>query len=200
VLLAMAAIVLGPASGCGGKAFEAAATATVAGAMTLAELAAANAASHAANDVTPVGAGCDHWGQVGCYAGPGLTLDEARARVLFIVNHVRAQDAVPPLAADFALTAFAQDGSKQLLRDHLPHGHIAADPTACIGCDEVQDDPNGYPTGPVERQIDGILDDLFREGPGGANHDVLVNPRWHRIGIGLANAGGPMFLTIDVAP
>jgi len=198
MMLFLTAVVVGP-SGChDGKAGEALAVASVAAAMTVAEMTAARRADY---DVlrTP-SAGCSAYGQVECYEGPALTLDEARDHALFIVNHVRVQNGLPPLALDYALTAFAQEGSKQLLRDHIPHAHIGSDPTACIGCAELQGDPDGYPVGPVEGQIDGILDKLVREGPGGKNHDVLTRSRWHRIGIGIANFGGPMFLTIDVGP
>jgi hypothetical protein len=182
-------------SGCD-RAGAAIAVAGVAGAVQLAEIASESAAR---DDWTPRPE-CDHYRQVECYAGPGMTLDEARDHALAIINIVRSADGLPPLNLDFALTAFAQSGAKQLARDHRPHGNIADRPTTCPGCDEVQSDPAGFPAGPVEQQIDGILDAMMREGPGGANHDVLVGRAWHRLGIGIVNPEGPMYLTIDVAP
>jgi hypothetical protein len=183
--------------GCDRAAAEAIAVAGVAGAVQLAELAAENAAR---DDVPVSSSQCGGYRQVECYSGPDLTLDEARDHTLAIVNIVRAESHLPPLNLDFALTAFAQDGAKQLARDHRPHAHIARTPQLCPGCNEVQSDPAGFPTSGVEQQIDGILDGMIREGPGGPNHDVLVGREWHRLGIGIVNPEGPLYLTIDVAP
>jgi hypothetical protein len=183
--------------GCDRAAAEAIAVAGVAGAVQLAQLAAENAAR---DDRPPPPAPCGGYQQVECYTGPGLTLDEARDHTLAIINIVRSGSHLPPLNLDFALTAFAQDGAKQLARDHRPHAHIAGKPQLCPGCNEVQSDPGGFPAGAVEQQIDGILDGMISEGPGGPNHDVLVGDEWHRLGIGIVNPEGPLYLTIDVAP
>jgi len=185
------------ASGCGSQAWEAATVAGVAGAVELAEVAAADRAAH---DAWMPHRGCDHVGQPECYVPIGMTLDEARAHAAHVINLVRLQSGLPPLAADFALAASAQEGSKQLSYDHRPHAHIAGDPDSCLGCSEVQGDPSGFPTGPIAEQIDSVIDGWIREGPGGANHDVLVSRRWHRLGVGVANSEGPLYLTVDLAP
>jgi hypothetical protein len=177
---------------------EAAAYAAAAGAVQLAEIAAEAAARD--NDNWTPRPECDQYRQVECYAGPDLTLDEARDRALAVINIAREANHARPLNLDFALSSFAQDGAKELVRNHRPHAHIAEQAVSCPGCDEVQSDPQGYPTAPVSEQLDAILDAMFREGPGGSNHDTLVSIRWHRIGIGVVNPKGPLYLTVDLAP
>jgi hypothetical protein len=197
VFAGVVAAATGTVCGCGSRVWDAAAVAGVAGAVELAQVAAADRAER---EAWMPHEGCDRFGAPACYVATAMTLEEARAHVEQIVNLVRAQDGAPPLAADFAVTAFAQDGSKDLARDHLAHGHIASDPGSCPGCSETQGDPNGCPEAAVESQLDSIVDAWFRDGPGGANHDLLVSRRWHRIGVGVANPDGPLFLTVDVAP
>jgi hypothetical protein len=131
--------------------------------------------------------------------GAEMTFDEARDRVLAMINVVRAANHSAPLGMDSALTAFAQDGAEQLARDHRAHGHIADQVASCPGCGEVQSSADGFPPAAATQQIDGILQAMVREGPGGTNYEALVDPRWHWLGIGIVNDEGPMYLTVDVA-
>ena len=143
---------------------------------------------------------CDTTPGYPCYRPTGTSIEEARAHALTILNLVRADSGVGPVALDFPLSVYAQEGSKRVARDHVPHAHILGNREACPLCGEAQSDPAGYPIGAIEEQIDNILNDMLSEGPGGGNHDLLVDPRWHRLGVGVANADGPMYLTLNLAP
>jgi uncharacterized protein YkwD len=130
----------------------------------------------------------------------GMTLEEARSHVLTYVNGLRSLNGLGLLERDDALTEFAQEGSLQVSRDHRGHGHFVDRADDCRGCGENQSDPRGWRPGPPGRQIDEILSLMMAEGPGGGHHDVLLSPRWTRLGVGIVNPGGDMYLTMDFAP
>jgi hypothetical protein len=48
--------------------------------------------------------------------------------------------------------------------------------------------------------LDAILDDMMHETGGGTNRENLLRGDWHRVGIGIVNAEGPVYLTLDLAP
>jgi hypothetical protein len=129
-----------------------------------------------------------------------MTLDDARAYAVAYVNHARSDVGLAPLAVDYSLNAFAQLGSRALARDHHPHRHLIEDASECPGCAETQSDPAGLATAPVREQLDAALGFMLNEGAGGPSHDVLVGGSWHRMGIGIVNPDGKMYLTVDVAP
>ena len=116
------------------------------------------------------------------------------------INGMRSLHGVALVDLDDALTVFAQEGSDRLARDHRGHGHFIAQGAACPGCAENQSDPGGWRPGPVRQQIDEILAMMMDEGPGGGHHDIILDPRWTRLGVGLANPGGEAYLTTDFAP
>jgi hypothetical protein len=183
--------------GSGSKTFDAVASATMAGAATVIdevgrERAARNAAfGHEHYD------GCATWE---CFSAVDMTLEQARGYATAYINHARADEGVEPLTLDYALSTFAQMGSRQLARDHRPHQHIVDDPMACLSCAENQGSPDGIAPAPVRDQLDAVLGVMMSEGPGGPNHDVILGSRWHRLGIGVVNPNGPMYFTIDFAP
>jgi uncharacterized protein YkwD len=149
-----------------------------------------------------------------CYAGraladpspaetPGeddMTLEEARSHVLTYINGLRSLNGVGLLERDDDLTEFAQEGSEQLARDHRMHGHIDDHGADCRSCGENQSSPNGWRTGPVGRQVDEVIELMVAEGPGGGHRDNFLDARWTRLGVGIVNPGGPMYLTMDFAP
>jgi hypothetical protein len=182
--------------GTGSKTADAIASAAMAGAATI-EIEREKAAARSAYHGTEHDDGCPVWA---CYAGTDMTLDEAREYAAKYINHARTDAGLGPLVLDYALSAFAQAGSKQLSRDHQPHRHILASAVDCPSCAEGQSDPQGVAAGPVRDQIDAVLAGMLAEGPGGANHDVLLDPHWHRLGVGIANPSGESYVTIDVAP
>jgi hypothetical protein len=182
--------------GTGSKTVDAIASAAMAGAATVEvereKAAARNAAWGPERDD-----GCPMWA---CYAGSDMTLDEARAYAVLYINHARAEAGVGALVLDFRLSAFAQSGSKELSRDHVLHRHILSGSAECPSCAENQSDPQGVSAGPVHDQLNAVLASMLAEGPGGANHDVLLDPHWHRLGIGIVNPTGVSYVTIDLAP
>lgn len=90
--------------------------------------------------------------------------------------------------------------SEQLARDHRAHGHFDVEGARCGACGENQGDPRGWRAEPVSKQIDEILGGMMAEGPGGGHHDNMLNPRWHRLGVGVVNPGQTMYFTTDFAP
>jgi hypothetical protein len=129
-----------------------------------------------------------------------MTPVEARRHTLMYINGLRSLRGLPLLELDDDLTEFAQDGSDQVARDHRPHGHFLDKGAQCPGCGENQSGSKGWRIEPVGRQIDEVLALMVAEGPGGGHHDNLFNPRWKRLGVGITNPGGEMYLTMDFAP
>jgi hypothetical protein len=182
--------------GTGSKTLDAVASATMAGAVTVADEVERQRAARAAERMREHDDLCPAWE---CYAGTDMTLEEARGYALAFVNHARADVGLGPLSLDYALNAFAQTGSKQLARDHRPHVHLIEDQGACPTCAETQADPGGLTAAPVHEQLDAALGLMLNEGPGGPSHDVLLGAVWHRVGVGIVNPDGRMYFTLDVA-
>ena len=123
------------------------------------------------------------------------------------LNEYRARAGVRPLLYDAKISAFAEAGSKQLARDHDPHAHFRANAEGAPGFGsrsaENQGDPNGVPPLAPDRvssgkkQIELMLKMMFDEGPGGGHHDNMLNPKYRRVGLGIYEPGGTLFLTND---
>lgn len=127
------------------------------------------------------------------------------------VNQYRAMVGAAPLVIDPVLDSFAQQGSVELSQDHTPHKHFADASSAgtlfvtdgFVGsAGENQGDPNGWPiAGSVAATIDQILLAMWNEGPGtGAAHghyNNMVDPAFHRLGVGLFVVGGDLYMTND---
>jgi hypothetical protein len=193
-------VAVAPLLGCvgsGSKTFDAVATASAAGALTVANEVERSRAEREATRLREQDDACPVWE---CYAGKDMTLDEARAYTVAYVNHARTDVGLGALAVDYSLNAFAQLGSKALARDHRPHRHLIEESGECPGCAETQSDPAGLAAAPVHDQLDAALGYMLSEGPGGPSHDVLVGATWHRMGIGIVNPDGKMYVTVDVAP
>jgi uncharacterized protein YkwD len=183
--------------GSGSKAFDAIASAAVAGAVTVAEqVAAAEEARRAEVQLATY----DPCGLSECFEDPETSLDEAREYALAYVNRLRSDRRIEALRLDYGLSAFAQRGSRQLAHDHWAHKHLMDDPGACPACGENQSDPNGATPGPVREQLDQVLAGMMDEGPGGPSRANIVDPAWRRLGVGIVNSGGPMYLTMDFSP
>jgi hypothetical protein len=126
-----------------------------------------------------------------------------------LLNAYRAKAGVPPLKYDARLSAFAKEGSRALARTHAPHGHFRASLSSLKASGfgphsaENQGDPSGVPpmasdpAASAKKQIALLLDLMFQEGPGGGHHDNMLDPRYRRVGIGLHDAGGRLYLTND---
>lgn len=123
------------------------------------------------------------------------------------INAYRAQKGLAPVLYDAKISAFARAGSERLARDHAPHAHFAAHAKGAPGFGsrsaENQGDPAGVPAmdrDPVasgKKQIDVMLKLMMDEGPGGGHYDNMMNPRFRRVGIGLVDVGGRLYMTND---
>jgi uncharacterized protein YkwD len=183
--------------GSGSKAFDAIASATAAGAVTVANEVERQKAARDAERSRERDNPCPVWE---CYAATDMTLEDARNYALKYINHARADAGLPPLALDYVLNDFAQAGSRQLAQDHQPHEHLSSERRACPICAETQGDPAGLEAASVHDQLDAALAFMLSEGNGGPDHDVLLNGDWHRVGVGIVNPDARMYFTVDVAP
>jgi hypothetical protein len=123
------------------------------------------------------------------------------------VNAYRATKGLEPVLYDAKISAFARNGSERLSKDHVAHAHFMANakghPAFGPRNAENQGDPNGVPSLDADattngrKQIDIMLKLMFDEGPGGGHYDNMMNPRYRRIGVGLVDAGGKMYMTND---
>ena len=143
--------------------------------------------------------------------------DQFQKHNLSVVNAYRAKKGIAPLKLAASLSTFALAGSKELQKDHIPHAHfIAAAKSGALWHDgfktmagENQGDPNGWPQLVVgdepaneKAQIDAIQKMMFAEGPGTGeahgHYENMMNPKFHRLGVGLVRAsGGKLYLTND---
>jgi uncharacterized protein YkwD len=146
-------------------------------------------------------------------AGDGFS--QFQHRNLDDINKYRAGKNVAPLVLDNKLCTFAQAGSVQLSQDHTPHQHFitagnnktlwTSGFTSTAG--ENQGDPNGWtvlsndPTTNELDQIDAIQLAMYNEGPGtGEAHGHymnMMNAAFKRVGVGLLEVNGHLYLTND---
>ncbi|RYX81212.1 hypothetical protein EON83_25160 [bacterium] len=135
-------------------------------------------------------------------SGNGEGIDASIQYNLKQLNVLRARAGVPALKLDAQLNAFARQGSIELMKTHVPHGHFTKADVWKNGFDnnaaENQGDPNGWFPGPLNQSIDQILKAMMDEGPGGGHHDAIINPAFKRVGIGLVKDGnGRLYFTND---
>lgn len=138
---------------------------------------------------------------------PAETITDAHIQHnLNVLNTYRAKAGVPLLQLDARLTTFAQAGSRELMQNHVPHGHFRAamrngtlfSSGFSHRAAENQGDPHGWTPGTINTQIDQVIGAMFGEGPGGGHHDNILNRDYHRVGIGLLrDAHGRLYLTND---
>ena len=124
------------------------------------------------------------------------------------INAYRAKKSLPPYLYDQKQSDFALAGSQQLSQDHQAHAHFAAqaEGSKVFGSKaaENQGDPNGVPSMDADhvkngqKQIDVMLDLMFKEGPGGGHYDNMMSSDLRRVGIGLYfQSGQTLYLTND---
>ena len=124
-----------------------------------------------------------------------------------LLNQYRSRAGVAPLVYDAKISKFALAGSKELARDHEPHAHFKSSSDGAPGFGthtaENQGDPNGAPAmdtdagASAKKQIALLLKLMMDEGPGGGHHDNILNPKYRRVGVGLFDSGGKLYLTND---
>jgi uncharacterized protein YkwD len=141
--------------------------------------------------------------------------DEFQVHNLDVVNKYRATLSAPPLVLDHALSTFALAGSVELSMDHTPHEHFINalnDNTiqaAGFGDQlaENQGDPNGWNLIALDArtneldQIDAVQQTMFNEGPGSGeahgHYTNMMDTQYNRLGVGLLEIGGRLYLTND---
>jgi hypothetical protein len=141
--------------------------------------------------------------------------DQFQQHNLDVVNQYRKTLNIAPLVLDTQLCTFAQAGSVELSQDHSPHQHfINAGNNNTLWTSgfkttagENQGDPNGWyvmsnnPTTNELDQIDDIQLQMFNEGPGtGEAHGHymnMMNSKFKRLGVGLLEVNGELYLTND---
>lgn len=126
----------------------------------------------------------------------------------------RAMMNLPPYTLDSQLSAFALAGSQELSMDHMPHQHFinAGNTIFQMGftsmAGENQGDPNGWrvvsascATTNEEQQITQIMAAMYAEGPGtGSAHghyENMMSTSFTRVGVGLVEVSGKLYLTND---
>ncbi len=141
--------------------------------------------------------------------------DQFQHHNLDVINSYRATLSIAPLTLDQDLSTFAYAGSQELTSDHTPHQHfITAGNNGTLWTSgfksqagENQGDPNGWyvmstdPTTNELDQIDDIQKQMFAEGPGtGEAHGHymnMMNSAFKRVGVGLIEVSGQLYLTND---
>jgi Cysteine-rich secretory protein family len=127
----------------------------------------------------------------------------------------RATLNLTPYTLDSQLSAFALAGSQELSMDHLPHQHFmnAGNGLWTMGftsnAGENQGDPNGWRVlsascalSNEEQQIAQIMQAMFNEGPAGDAGDHghylnMMSTTFKRVGVGLVEVSGKLYLTND---
>jgi hypothetical protein len=146
---------------------------------------------------------------------PNDGFDQFQHHNLDTVNMYRATLGIAPLVLDQKLCTFALAGSVELSQDHMPHQHfITAGNNGTLwtsgfvsGAAENQGDPNGWyvmNSDPVQNellQIDDIQKAMFNEGPGSGeahgHYTNMMNAAYKRLGVGLLEVNGHLYLTND---
>ena len=146
---------------------------------------------------------------------PNDGFDAFQHHNLDVINAYRAKLSVAPLTLDAPLSTFALAGSVESTKDHIAHQHfITAGNNGTLwtsgfksSAGENQGDPNGWyvmdsdPTKNEMKQIDQIQLQMYNEGPGtGEAHGHymnMMNSKFNRVGIGLVEVSGSLYLTND---
>jgi uncharacterized protein YkwD len=146
---------------------------------------------------------------------PNDGFDQFQHRNLDDVNKYRATLNVAPLVLDQQLSTFALAGAQELSQDHMAHQHfINASNNGTLwssgfksSAAENQGDPNGWPVKSQDAtqnellQIDDIQKSMFDEGPGTGeahgHYTNMMNPKLKRLGVGLLEVSGHLYLTND---
>ena len=141
------------------------------------------------------------------------TFSPAQKHNLHVINQYRAKKNLVPLRLSPRLSQFAHAGSVELSNDHIPHKHFIDAGQSLFqkgfkaSAGENQGDPHGWPKLSADpaanktEQIDQIQKAMFDEGPGpGEKHGHyrnMMNPKFRRVGIGLLEVNGKLYLTND---
>ena len=143
---------------------------------------------------------------------PSDGFDAFQHHNLDAINAYRTAAGRPPLTLDAKLAAFAIAGSQDLAQTHSPHRHFSrASSNGTLfssggfngSAAENQGDPSGWtqlsqdPTVNEMGQIDAILEFMMAEGRGGGHRDNMMSSTYQRLGVGLVEVQGELYLTND---
>ncbi len=112
------------------------------------------------------------------------------------INAYRAQAGVPALQMDTQLNDFARQGSVELQQNHQSFGHYKTKGKGgSTGIwEEIQSHPGGWPIdGGLNATIDSLLQALMNT----SSRDVILNPQFRSVGIGLVMDDDKLYLTND---
>lgn len=140
-----------------------------------------------------------------------VNVDRLAQHNLDRINAYRRTAGVAPLALDARLSAFALEGTRELVSSHTFHGHIGRASRADLsraGFGDAWAENQGGETRALpdaiakqekqEKQVDDILEGMMREGPGGGHHDNILAPKMKRLGVGIVvHDDGALDLTND---
>ena len=179
-------------------------------------LGACSSGAGGASDGSGSGSGSSGGGDGGKTDGAGsVGFDQFQLHNLEVINTYRATLKVAPLALDEKMSTFALAGTQELTMNHTPHQHFitAANDGSIFNSGfnsmvgENQGDPNGWtilaadPTTNEMLQIDAIQKQMFDEGPGPGeahgHYTNMMNAQYTRVGIGLIEVQGQLYLTND---
>jgi uncharacterized protein YkwD len=200
-----ACVAVGPTASNSAKLGEAAAFAGMAAAATaaqtvLAERARNNAPMHGARS------DCDNdhgYACVSLSAPQGdprppereMTIEEAQDYVLGYVNGVRKLNDIPPVHRDPDADTVAAASAESLSTDHRPGLHALEHELSGA---EVQGPAEGTNDGFLQDQLGAVMGAWMKEGHGGAHHDLLLLPRWRKLGVGIAQRSGRTYFTVEL--
>lgn len=123
------------------------------------------------------------------------------------VNAYRAQKGLEPLLYDAKISVFATAGSERLSRDHQPHAHFMSSAKGAPGFGRAPQRTRATraasrrwtrsPPRAARSRSNATPKLMMDEGPGGGHYDNMMSPRYRRIGIGLVDVGGELYMTND---
>lgn len=137
----------------------------------------------------------------------GKAIAAAMQHNLNKLNAYRARHGAPALQMDKSLNDFALQGSIEFAKTQNPHAHFAPlvgapNKLGFVGVRGENQSVGYVPAGAngLNKVVDDALQVMMDEGPGGGkrNHyDNIVDPRFRRVGIGLAVVDGKLWFTND---
>jgi uncharacterized protein YkwD len=139
-------------------------------------------------------------------SGSTASFDAFQLHNLNTINSYRASLGIAPLVLDGSLDTFAMAASVQLSVDGVPHGYFNGAGGSIwnrgfIGAaGENQGTEPNLSSDPVQNelaQIDAALASMIGEGPGGLHYVNIMNPAYTRLGVGLYELHGTLYLTND---
>jgi hypothetical protein len=124
-----------------------------------------------------------------------LSAIDDRQYCVDVINQFRASRLLPPLARDLALEQFAAEGAMfNVLAG--PHGYFMSNSGRGIAMAE-NEVPGWQLSGSVRDVIFQGNQMMWNEGPGGGHYETMVSLRYTKVGCGIHQAGGRVWVVMD---